>query len=289
MTAVAPCTASVETSTATLRVGLVPYLNAWPVAWGLDGLRDWDTQAMVPSVLAEELAAGRIDLTLGSSIDAIRLDPQPLVLPVSPITSNGASRTVLLASSVDPAKMTRLHCDTDSHTSVALARLLLREQWGVDPEIVPWDARAGAVDGVAVDAPESILMIGDKVVTQQFDAKQWSHTIDLGEAWTELTQLPFVFAVWMLHPDCAHRAASVYAVLDRQQRANKLRFEVMVAQGAKQHRWPVDEARTYLSQNIRYTFGEAQRAGLELFINRCVEHGFVQAGRSLQWADITGR
>lgn len=266
---------------ASLRVGLVPYLNAWPVAWGLDGLRDWDAQCMVPSALAQALAAGDIDLALGSSIDALGMDPQPLVLPVSCIASNGPTRTVKLASRVKTGDITQLHCDTDSHTSVALARIVLREQWGIDPELVPFDAKAHIATGHET-WPEAVLLIGDKVVTHA-PATQWQHHIDLGEAWTQWTGLPFVFALWMLREACADRAESICAVLDRQRRANAMRFDAMVAHGAAAHGWPADIAREYLSCNLQYEFSDAQQRGLQLFVDTCVEHGLVQGNRTLQY------
>ena len=271
---------------ALLRVGLVPYLNAWPVAWGLDGLRDWQTTAMVPSALARALGEGDIDLSLGSSIDAVRIDPQPLVIPVAPIASNGPTRTVQLVSSVPPAEITHLHCDTDSHTSVALARILLRDVWGVDPELVPWDARAGLESWGADDTPRSVLMIGDKVMTDIVDPAVHAHTIDLGEAWCSATGLPFVFAVWMLRAECADRARGVAAVLDRQRRANLMRFEAMVAAGARQHGWPLRVAEGYLADTLCYEFGAAQRQGYEAFVQRCVEHDLLPGGTTIRWADV---
>ena len=258
----------------------MPYLNAWPIAWGLDGLLNWDAQCMVPSDLAPALAEGRVDLALGSSIDAFRLDPQPLVLPVSCIASNGPTRTVKLASRVETGRITQLHCDMDSHTSVALARVMLREQWGIDPELVPFNAQSHIADGHET-WPEAVLLIGDKVVTHA-PASQWLHHIDLGQAWTTWTRLPFVFAVWMLRSACAHQAESICAVLDRQRRANLMRFDAMIAHAAAAHEWPTDMAHSYLRHNLQYEFGDAQHSGLQLFIQKCIEHGLVQPNRTMQ-------
>jgi len=259
-----------------LRVGAVPYLNAWPVTWGLGKLANWDTSSMVPSDLAEAFAGGAIDLALGSSIDALRLDPAPIVLPVAPIASDGPTLTVKIASQVPAESITTLHCDTDSHTSVALATILLRDVWGIDPPLEPFDARAhrGAW-------PESVLLIGDKVITDPPPAGTWRHEIDLGEVWTRTTGLPFVFAVWMLHPSRAHAAECVCAVLDRQQRFNRMRFDAMVAHGANDHGWPVELARNYLARHLTYRFDTAHRAGLECFITKCREHDLVDADRQL--------
>ena len=284
MSADAPCSPHADTHRATLNVGLVPYLNAWPVAWGLGGLRDWHTQAMVPSALAAALQASDIDLALGSSIDAARLEPRPLALPVSPIASRGATRTVQLASSVPVADIKRLHCDTDSHTSVALARILLREHWGIDPTFEPWNARDALASGASL--PEASLLIGDKVVTGGFE-HHWPVREDLGAAWTAHTGRPFVYALWMLRPEHADRAASIAAVLDRQARFNAMRKEAVMAHGAAAHGWPLDVTQAYLQQNLCYHFDEAARDGLDCFIAKCVEHGALPEGACITWADVT--
>ncbi|MCH2137014.1 MAG: menaquinone biosynthesis protein [Phycisphaerales bacterium] len=266
-----------------LRVGLVPYLNAWPVCWGLQQLSNWRTSPTVPSALAGQFEAGEIDLSLGSSIDAMRLDPQPVVLPVSPIASEGSTLTVRIVSQVDPVDIQALHCDTDSHTSVALARILLQDEWGASPEIVPFDARSHVGDW-----PNSVLLIGDKVITDASSEAHWPVQIDLGEVWTRTTGLPFVYALWMLRPEQVHRADSICAVLDRQRRANALRFDAMVARGADAHGWPVALAREYLSRHLSYRFDERHAQGLDLFVERCRAHGLVDAGRMLQVHDWQG-
>ena len=260
-----------------LRVGAVPYLNAWPVTWGLGKLSNWVTSSAVPSELATQLTSGAIDMALGSSIDAMRIDPAPIVLPAAPIASDGPTLTVKIASRVPAERLRALYCDTDSHTSVALATILLREVWGIDPVIESFDARCHKGDW-----PESVLLIGDKVITDPLPADTWAYDIDLGEVWTRTTGLPFVFAVWMLHPSRADEANAVCAVLDRQQRANSMRFESMVAHGARDHGWPVDLARQYLSQHLTYRFDASHRAGLELFIAKCREHELVDADRTLR-------
>ena len=159
-----------------LRVGAVPYLNAWPVTWGLGKLSNWATSSAVPSELATQLTSGAIDMALGSSIDAMRIDPAPIVLPAAPIASDGPTLTVKIASRVPAERLRALYCDTDSHTSVALATILLREVWGIDPVIESFDARCHKGDW-----PESVLLIGDKVITDPLPADTWAYDIDLAK------------------------------------------------------------------------------------------------------------
>ena len=50
-------------------------------------------------------------------------------------------------------------------------------------------------DGLAHDTAR--LLIGDKVVTDAPPTDRYPHQMDLGEAWKDLTGLPFVYAMWM--------------------------------------------------------------------------------------------
>ena len=47
---------------------------------------------------------------------------------------------------------------------------------------------------------QSVLLIGDKVVTDAPPEERYPYQMDLGAAWKELTGLPFVYAVWSV-PD----------------------------------------------------------------------------------------
>src|SRR5207244_3645888 len=78
-----------------------------------------------------------------------------------------------------------LACDVESHTSVALARVILAESFDVRPTFEPLDRS---------ESPEALLLIGDKVVCEE--PVGYPHQLDLGEAWKALTGLPFLFAVW---------------------------------------------------------------------------------------------
>ena len=81
-------------------------------------------------------------------------------------------------------------CDTDSHTSVVLARIILAKSFRITPELVELD-RAGH----SGQPSTAILLIGDKVVCQE--PRDLPYQLDLGEAWKQFTGLPFVFAAWM--------------------------------------------------------------------------------------------
>ena len=121
-------------------------------------------------------------------IDYQRL-PGLRLLTAGGIGCDGPTLTVRLFAQ-EPIERTRvLACDPDSHTSVALARIVLAEKFNLKPEFIDL-SRAGSGKG-----GEARLLIGDKVVCEE--PAGFEHQLDLGAAWKQMTGLPFVFAAWM--------------------------------------------------------------------------------------------
>lgn len=277
-----------------LRLGVVGYLNALPLIDGLEGLAGLELRHSVPSRLVDRLVSREVDVALCSSIDCQRSETPLRIVPVGMLGCRGATLTVRLFSSTPLAEIGTVHADTDSHTSVALLQVLLRERFDATPRIEPLDpsivgaaapARVGGAMHPAgsVRHPEAMLLIGDKVVTGSPAAVRYPHQLDLGAAWFEWTGKPFVFAVWMARADADRdRVSDIAAVLDRQRRHNRDRLGTIVHRHAAARGWPVDLAAKYLGECLRYDFDDEARQGLELFLAKCAAMGLVSHRRPLE-------
>ncbi len=272
------------------RIGCVNYLNTWPLVEGLESLEGVEIVRRVPSRLVELLERDEADVSLVSLIDAQKSSAPLTIVPAGMIGCDGPTLTVRIYSQVPLETVRRVHIDTDSHTSVALARLVMRDRFGIDVELVDYDARermplAAASDASGEDPasgnewPEAMLLIGDKVVTDSPPAVRYPHQLDLGEAWRELTGLPFVYAVWMCRRDrvgdpAVRRAA---AVLERQRLHNATRIDQIVTDRSPEHRWPADLARRYVGECLRFDFDERARQAAGLFLEKCAALGLIGA------------
>src|SRR5215469_14895375 len=120
-------------SNARPRVGAVSYLNTLPLIWGmLHGAERErvDLSFSVPSLCAQQLDADEIDLGLVPIAEIAR---QGLgIIPGVGITCFGPVRSILLFSRVPWDKVRTLAVDSSSRTSVELARIILRERFGVE-------------------------------------------------------------------------------------------------------------------------------------------------------------
>ena len=135
--------------------------------------------------------------------------------------------------------------------------------------------------------PQTVLLIGDKVVTDAPPASRYPFQMDLGEAWKKLTGLPFVYAMWMCRGDRAADPAILRAaaLLDRQRRHNRTRLDWIVSSAAAEHRWPEELAAKYLGSLLRYEVGEREREAVEKFLNMAAEEGLVER-TSARWVEL---
>lgn len=270
---------------APVRLGVVSFVNTLPLIDGLVHLPEIALRYSVPSLLVDQLLADEVEMALCSSIDYQRC-PEPLmIVPVGLLGCDGPTLTVRLYSSRPIETIDRVYCDTDSHTSVALLRILLKEIHGIEPALIDYNAREHVAQSKPLDWPEAMLLIGDKVVTDSPPAIRYPHQLDLGARWREHTGLPFVFAVWMIRQSAAiDRVRTAAAILDRQRRHNVERIDTIVHHRARARNWPGDLASEYLKQRLAYDMNHTRREGLELFFKKAMEHGLIDQQRPIALA-----
>lgn len=270
------------------RVAAVSYLNTTPMIEGLAAWRDAELITAVPSRLADMVLAGEADVGLVSLADYARAEGNLSLLPCGMIGCDGPTLTVRVFSAVPPDQITTLHADTDSHTSVVLAQLILAERFGVRPTVRDFHARERLGSEGDPDAwPESMLLIGDKVVTDSPPAVRYPHQIDLGEAWHALTGLPFVYAVWMCRADRAEDPVvrTAAALIDRQRRRNAMRLDSLVTAEAAKRGWPGDLARRYVGELLRFRVDDRAREAVDAFLTRAAALELLPHARA-RWADL---
>ena len=252
-----------------LRVGSVSFLNAKPLIYGLDAAPGVELSLEVPSRLLDGMRDGRYDVALLPVIDYQRMDGLRL-LTAGGIGSDGPTLTVRIFSPVPIDQVTTLACDTDSHTSVALARVLFAETYGRLPQFVPLPP-FGAADSSAAHPGAAKLLIGDKVVSEE--PQNLPHQLDLGEAWKNLTGLPFVFAAWMARDGVDLR--DLPQRLERAKRDGLAHVDEIIARDAGPRGWPADVARRYLTQHLQFDIGAPQLEAVRLFHALAHKHGVL--------------
>ncbi|MCI0705150.1 MAG: menaquinone biosynthesis protein [Planctomycetia bacterium] len=255
----------------TLRVGAVNYLNTKPLIERLtDFAPNIELSLDLPSRLAEQLAAGEIDVGLIPVIEFFRGENYTFV-PNIAIASRGPVLSVTLFSKVPWTEIRSVALDEGSRTSAALTQILLRKRYGIHPAVqqLPIDARA---EDLTTDA---VLLIGDRAMRACLPGYRFSY--DLGDEWTAWTGLPMVFAVWAVRggvelgeAESAFHKAKEYGLANAGAIAQREAPALGLDPGF---------CRRYLANILRYDLGPQELAGLKKYRELVEECDLANPGR----------
>jgi chorismate dehydratase len=246
-----------------LRLGVVPYLNVEPIVHGLQADPRFEVVRDAPSRVADLLHAGAIDLGMIPSVEYARGDYA--IVPGIAIASRGAVGSVELLHSKPIGELRRVALDASSRTSIALLRILLREQLGRDPEYVEMPPDPEAM----LEAADAALLIGDNALYYAGSCPR----LDLGEAWQALTGLSFVFAFWAGRPGCV--GPDDLRRLQGALRAGRARLGEIAASYNGNGAGHAAQNEMYLRESIVFDLGDAEQAGLREFYRRAYGLGLI--------------
>ncbi|MBK8167107.1 MAG: hypothetical protein IPK64_14300 [bacterium] len=268
----------------------VSFLNCLPlVDWFAtpEGRARATLTAALPSLLAPLLADGRADAALLPTAEILRARAAGLV-GSSGIACYGPVDSVKLYYRGPLGGLRRVAVDRGSRTSVALLHVLLAETVGAVPPFLEVEPRPGALP-----APdEGVLVIGDRCfafdrwLSQDAEAAATLQALDLGQAWLDLTDLPFVFAAWAAAPDLAGRVGEagvreLDALLVRARDHGLARLPELAAREAAAGAlgpggWQTAAAlESYFRRSLRYPLGPAELDGIRRFHELGVRHGLL--------------
>jgi len=294
--------------TETLRIGVSPYISAWPL---IDGLAEEAGAALgfhPPSALAPLLKAGQLDAALIPSIEYYRLAavagerarqsaPMRIVaLPVAAIGSRGAVGSVRLFGYAEPEQIRRVLLDSASRTANALVRLLLERPRAVQPHFVmpeegvrsPDDVRlpsAGSGQaltpspGKSARPPDAELLIGDAALVAARPNALWVE--DLGEEWDHRYHKPLAWAFWAARADAP--IGRLVELLSAARDRGLAHLEELAARASAERGILPDVARRFLCHQVRYGFGQREQLGTQFFYERAADECLAPLGVKLRF------
>lgn len=245
-----------EQSLTGFRVGSVRALNTVPLTRGIEDQIVYAT----PARLAELLRRDELDAGLVSVVEPLLNDRYDILDGVA-VAALGEVKSVFLAHRRPLTEATVVFCDPASLTSVLLLKVLLAER-GLRPEYQPLSNYAAAAD------KDFVLLIGDAAL--DFAFRETGHEIlDLGAAWSELTNLPFVFAVWALRRGVANTE------LRRQLReAKDFGMDTLDQIIRSRTEYTEDFRKDYFGWHIHYHLGADEKRGIAKFMELLRRHGW---------------
>ncbi len=277
------------------RIGAVSYLNTVPLVHALPQLAPEDVLLLdLPSRLADQLAAGQLDVALIPVIE-VALGEQYTIISDACIGCCGPVWSVKLLSRCPLEEIRTVALDEGSRTSIALTKILLHRRFGLAPT---YSSLPMSVDFRQVPT-DAVLVIGDRAMHRSAPARgqsawpvqtprqsqpasdlardttreQFPFQLDLGEAWNAWTGLPFVFAVWAARPGTdLERLAQILA----KSRDLGLAQSAELAKSlAARYDLSVGDCLRYFTEFLNYRLGTPDKQAMSLFCNWAAEDGLL--------------
>ncbi|MCF6159439.1 MAG: hypothetical protein E3K32_12925 [wastewater metagenome] len=247
-----------------LRIGVVPYMNAKPLIYGLSRLSNSiELSFEVPSLLPGMLDNNQVDVAIIPSVEYIRSGKYVIVPDIS-ISSAGIVESVKLFSKVPVQEIRTIALDKSSLTSSMLTRIIIKELYHISPQYLSWNKHYD----ISRSDSDAVLLIGDNAMRVTNDEYV---TLDLGQVWFEYTGLPFVYAVWAIKKD--HHIPGINALLKDTKEAGIRSVDIIAAEEAQRLQLPYERCLHYLTHSIRYDLGKNEIKGLKAFYQHIVSSG----------------
>ncbi|MBI5372029.1 MAG: menaquinone biosynthesis protein [Sphingobacteriales bacterium] len=238
-----------------IRTGIVNYLNTKPLVYGLEMPPVSERIEMTgdyPANIAKMLISGEIDLGL-VPVAAIPQLPEYHIVGDYCIGTEGEIASVALFSEVPMQEIERVYLDYQSRTSVALLLFLMKEYWGIRPELI--HAR-GEDYRQEIRGTSAGLVIGDRALEQR---KISTFIYDLGSEWKKITGLPFVFAAWVSTRPLSDDFVRLF------NEANALGLQ-HIDEIVAANPYPLYDLRKYYTLHLSYLLDEQKRKGMQRFL-----------------------
>jgi chorismate dehydratase len=238
-----------------IQVAAVSYLNTKPLLYGVKRhqvMEQIDLVEEYPARIAQMLIDGTVDIGL-IPVAVIPFLPEAHIVTDYCIGADGPVASVCLFSDVPMEQITRIYLDYQSRTSVMLARVLLKEFWKSDAEIV---VARGEDYRREIRGTTAGLVIGDRALEQRLKSR---YIYDLAEAWKHHTGMPFVFAAWISNKPLPADFLSSFNEANRQGLSH---IDAVV----NENPFPHFDLHTYFTKHIDYKLDGRKRVALELFL-----------------------
>ncbi len=262
-----------------IRVGVVEYLNARPLVYGLDARPDlFSLQYDVPARCAALLHEGAVDLALLPAIEYLRR-PDYRVVPDVAVASIGPVASVALFTTRPATAIRSIAIDASSRTAVALLRVLCAQWFDIEPKFITMQPDLQSM----LKRCDAALLIGDVALFTEYETVVDLDKIDLGEEWTAMTGLPFVWAFWAGRGDMVE--PEHVRALRTARDAGAAAIDEVVAAHASGDEEQAELATEYLRKNVHFALTADGRSGVKRFYAAAADVGIVPQAAALRFFD----
>lgn len=200
------------------------------------------------------------------------------------ISGTGKVGSVLLFSKDELKDLSKkkILVPDSSATSIKLMQVLLKNEFGLDVELVqsacPSESDEFFKDDETIRAQ---LVIGDKALKMDEQVATGSYLrVDLAQWWFNQFSLPFVFGVWGAKKSwIAHNKAVFDQIGSALRTSRDIGLDEMlndvISESARITGFSHDRLRCYYLDELDYRLEQSHRQALSLFEQLCIQNGFL--------------
>lgn len=260
------------------RIGAVSFLNTKPLIYGIERNllpHNFELTKDIPSALAVELNAGKLDVALIPSIAYAKNSPSLRIVPECGIIAHNEVNSIRLYFNRNLNSIRSVAVDISSMTSVVLTKILLAEKFELKPEFT---AARPDINKMLATA-DAALIIGDSALFKTESVSR--NYLDLAEEWNDMTGLPFVFAIWAGRPG-AISLDDTQAIISSKTLGQD-NIDSVCREAAAEYKADFGLVKSYLTDNVQFDLGEEEIAGMRYFFELAYYHGALEYLPSLNF------
>lgn len=263
-----------------IKIGMVNFINTAPLyeVWKERRLADpkplWQVVEGPPSELNRRIGAAELDMGFISSNEYAQHPGEYRILSDLSISADGRVGSVFLFSQLPVSELDGEVVDLSpfSQTSNALIKIILEDFYRIRPVYQS--------EPVLVEPGRAVLAIGD-LALRLLQEGNYREVLDLSMVWRQHTDLPFVFAVWVVREDSLRRYPDeVRAIHDELRQCvgeGRRRLSEISARVAPRIPMSAADCYEYL-QKIEYDLGPDKISGLETYYKYLLQRGEADDG-----------
>ena len=247
-----------------LKIGKINYLNVFPL------YRNLENNLLVqgePSYLNKLLNKGKIDISPSSSFEYLNNHENYLIINDLSISGKRKVLSVNFISAVPIEELTNetVYLSPASFTSNILIKIILLHFYKKKCNFKMLDNNMFSPD-------INQILIGDSALDVYFNRKQdCCHIYDLAELWYNFTNLPFVFALWLVNRNSIKEKEKLIQQAVSVIQTNKTNCFIP----KKYKNFTESQIKEYFSY-IDYNLSDNHLQSLKLFAELCYEYKFTK-------------
>ena len=241
----------------TYRFSVLPYANALPLVHFIGaGSPEAHLSYYTPRHSVISLLDGQADAALIPVIDFFA-HPELTMIPGLGICADGEVTSVLLQCHRPLPTVRTIGLDPESKTSNVLVQVLAQKHFDLPHRVEFTHQIAGA---------QANVCIGDRALRLAPALESY----DLAGEWRQMTELPFVFAVWAVHRSCPHLEEITRLLHKAKERGcqSRRRLAKLCSQRLG---LPEERCYDYLARRLHYDVGPRELEGMNLFRELAIE------------------